>query len=91
MNANVKSATIHSRSFDEKHLQDHEESKIQTLVVNLPMNKSTTCQIIAFQEVAPHSKEIENQEQELKCHSHNESKLCYDQNEGKTSSIYMIS
>jgi hypothetical protein len=63
MNANVKSATIHSRSFDEKHLQDHEESKIQSLVVNLPMNKSTTCQIIAFQEVAPHSKEIENQEQ----------------------------
>jgi hypothetical protein len=59
MNANVKSATIHSRSFDEKHLQDHEESKIQILVVNLPMNKSTTCQTIAFQEVAPHSKEIE--------------------------------
>jgi hypothetical protein len=59
MNANVKSATIHSRSFDEKHLQDHEESKIQSLVVNLPMNKSTTCQTIAFQDVAPHSKEIE--------------------------------
>jgi hypothetical protein len=59
MNANVKSTTIHSRSFDEKHLQDHEESKIQILVVNLPMNKSTTCQTIAFQEVAPHSKEIE--------------------------------
>jgi hypothetical protein len=56
MNANVKSATIHSRSFDEKHLQDHEESKIQILVVNLPMNKSTTCQTIAFQDVAPHSK-----------------------------------
>jgi hypothetical protein len=46
-----------------KHLQDHEESKIQSLVVNLPMNNSTTCQIIAFQDVAPHSKEIENQEQ----------------------------
>jgi hypothetical protein len=59
MNANVKSATIHSRSFDEKHLQDHQESKIQILVVNLPMNKSTTCQTMAFQEVAPHSKEIE--------------------------------
>jgi hypothetical protein len=39
-----------------KHLQDHEESKIQSLVVNLPMNNSTTCQTIAFQEVAPHSK-----------------------------------
>jgi len=37
INANVKSATIHSRSFDEKHLQDHEESIIQHLVVNLPM------------------------------------------------------
>jgi hypothetical protein len=66
MNANVKSATIHSRSFDEKHLQDHEESKIQSLVVNLPMNKSTTCQTIAFQRVAPHSKEIENQEQKTR-------------------------
>jgi hypothetical protein len=59
INANVKSATIHSRSFDEKHLQDHEESIILILVVNLPMNKTTTCQTIAFQEVAPHSKEIE--------------------------------
>jgi hypothetical protein len=35
------------------------KAKIQILVVNLPMNKSTTCQIIAFQDVAPHSKEIE--------------------------------
>jgi hypothetical protein len=66
MNANVKSATIHSRSFDEKHLQDHEESKIQSLVVNLPMNNSTTCQIIAFQEVAPHSKRRINQEQKTR-------------------------
>jgi hypothetical protein len=33
----------------QKHLQDHEESKIQSLVVNLPMNNSTTCQTIAFQ------------------------------------------
>jgi hypothetical protein len=66
MNANVKSTTIHSRSFDEKHLQDHEESKIQSLVVNLPMNNSTTCQIIAFQEVAPHSKRRINQEQKTR-------------------------
>ena len=75
----VKSTTIHPRSFDEKHLQDHEESKIQSLVVNLPMNKSTTCQTIAFQEVAPHSKEIENQDKKTRNVSLNESKLCYDQ------------
>jgi hypothetical protein len=61
----VKSTTIHPRSFDEKHLQDHEEALIQILVVNLPMNKSTTCQIIAFQEVAPHSKERRNQDKRL--------------------------
>jgi hypothetical protein len=30
---------------------------IQSLVVNLPMNKAPLCQKIAFQEVAPHSKE----------------------------------
>jgi len=30
------------------------------------MNKNTTCQTIAFQDVAPHSKEIDNQEQELR-------------------------
>ena len=62
----VKSATIHSRSFDEKHLQDHEESKIQSLVVNLPMNKSTTCQTIAFQEVAPHSQREEKPRQKTR-------------------------
>jgi hypothetical protein len=26
----VESTTIHSRSFDEKHLQDHEEAKSKT-------------------------------------------------------------
>jgi phage head maturation protease len=67
----VKSATIHSRSFDEKHLQDHEEALIQILVVNLPMNKSTTCQTIALQEVAPHSKEKKTKNKRLeKYHSH---------------------
>jgi hypothetical protein len=81
INANVKSATIHSRSFDEKHLQDHEESQIHILVVNLPMNKTTTCQTIAFQEVAPHSKEIEKPRQKLKVSLSNESKLCYHKNE----------
>jgi hypothetical protein len=39
--------------------------------------------------VAPLQETI-NQEQELKGHLSNESKLCYDLNEGKTSSIYMI-
>jgi hypothetical protein len=29
--------TIQSRSFEEKHLQDHEETLIHTLVVNLPI------------------------------------------------------
>jgi len=54
------------------------------------MNKSTTCQIIAFQDVAPHSKEIENQEQKTWNVTLQESKLCYDLKEGKTSSIYTI-
>jgi hypothetical protein len=42
------------------------------------MNKSTTCQKIVLQEVAPHSKREENQEQELKVSLSQESKLCYD-------------
>jgi hypothetical protein len=64
-------ATIHSRSFDEKHLQDHEESKIQSLVVNLPITRAPLCQIIAFQEVAPQSKEIDKpRTKDLKCYSH---------------------
>jgi hypothetical protein len=42
------------------------------------MNKSTTCQTIALQEVAPHSKREENQEQELRMYLSQESKLCYD-------------
>jgi hypothetical protein len=42
-----------------KHLQTHEESIIHTLVVNLPMINSTTCQKIVLQEVAPHSKREE--------------------------------
>jgi hypothetical protein len=55
------------------------------------MNKSTTCQTIAFQEVAPHSKEIEKtKNKRLEMLLSNESKLCYDPNEEKTSSIYMI-
>jgi hypothetical protein len=73
-----------------KHLQDHEESIIQSLVVNLPMNKNTTCQTIAFQRVAPHSTREENPRQELKMYLSNESKFHYDPDEEKTSSIYMI-
>jgi hypothetical protein len=42
MNVNVRSTTIQSRSFEEKHLQDHEETIIHTLVVNLPIAYSTT-------------------------------------------------
>ena len=34
--------TIQSRSFEAKHLQDHEETIILFLVVNLPIAKSTT-------------------------------------------------
>jgi hypothetical protein len=49
-----------------EHLQNHEESIIHTLVVNLPMNKSTTCQKIVLQEVAPHSKREEKPRQELR-------------------------
>jgi hypothetical protein len=41
------------------------------------MNKSTPCQKIVFQEVAPHSKREENQEQELRMYLSQESKLCY--------------
>jgi hypothetical protein len=42
------------------------------------MIKSTTCQKIVLQEVAPHSKREENQEQELEMSLSQESKLCYD-------------
>ena len=73
-----------------KHLKDHEESKIQSLVVNLPMNKSTTCQTIAFQDVVPHSKEIENQEQKTRNVTLTREQVMLSLNEGKTSSIYMI-
>jgi hypothetical protein len=44
-------------------------------------DKSTTCQKIVLQEVAPHSKREENQEQELEMSLSQESKLCYDKNE----------
>jgi hypothetical protein len=57
----IKSTTIHSRSFDEKHLQIMKKHN-PTLVVNLPMINSTTCQTIVLQEVAPHSKREENQD-----------------------------
>jgi hypothetical protein len=45
------------------------------------MIKSTTCQKIVLQEVAPHSKREERQEQELEMSLSQESKLCYDKNE----------
>jgi hypothetical protein len=75
----VKSTTIHSRSFDERTLTKSCRSIIHTLVVNLPMNKSTTCQKIVLQEVAPHSKREEKKpRQELRMYLSQESKLCYD-------------
>ena len=86
----VKSTTIHSRSFDERILTKSWRSIIHILVVNLPMNKSTTCQTIAFQEVAPHSKEIEKPRTRAKKVSLKWEQVMLWSNEEKTSSIYMI-
>jgi hypothetical protein len=87
-----QTTTIQSRSFEAKHLQDHEETLILSLVVNLPIAYSTTSpRNNTFKELRYHLQERKNKpRQELKSLSHNESKLCYDPKEGKTSSIYTI-
>jgi hypothetical protein len=73
----------------EKHLQDHEETLIHTLVVNLPIAYSTTLPRNNPPRSCATLQETRTR-QELKISLPNESKLCYDPKEGKTSSIYTI-
>jgi hypothetical protein len=42
MNVNVRPQLFNREAFEEEHLQDHEETLIHTLVVNLPIAYSTT-------------------------------------------------